>query len=212
VGRAHQAGARMTGEIWRPTDFEGYEVSSLGRVRSLARIVRCGPSPGFRLAPERVLKNIWNRRYFIVTLSVGNAHTNRCVHVLVCTAFAGPRPSSAHEVAHCDGDPRNNHADNLRWDTGAGNAADRIKHGTHQLGERGSKAKVTNAQAAEIRLLGDTTALSYREIGERFGLSKQAVRDIIKRRHFSHPLCRVEGCEDVLETVARAGVPLRGWL
>lgn len=39
------------------------------------------------------------------------------VHVIVCTAFHGPKPSKLHEVGHEDDDRSNNHPNNLRWIT-----------------------------------------------------------------------------------------------
>ena len=51
------------------------------------------------------------------------------VHYLVCRAFHGEKPSPCHEVRHLDGNPMNNHADNLAWGTRAENASDRVKHG-----------------------------------------------------------------------------------
>lgn len=39
------------------------------------------------------------------------------VHVLVASAFHGPRPSGSHVPDHIDHDPTNNHAANLEWVT-----------------------------------------------------------------------------------------------
>src|SRR5690554_3506076 len=52
------------------------------------------------------------------------------VHQLVCRAFHGERPTASHEVRHLDGNPMNNHADNLAWGTRSENALDRSRHGT----------------------------------------------------------------------------------
>ena len=34
---------------------------------------------------------------------------------VVCEAFHGPRPTPEHRAQHLDRNPRNNQADNLRW-------------------------------------------------------------------------------------------------
>lgn len=73
-------------------------------------------------------------------------------HVLVCEAFHGPRPSSEHEVAHWDGNPTNNRADNLRWATARENAADRARHGT-QSGSNHPAAKLLAGDVVAIRHL-----------------------------------------------------------
>lgn len=57
------------------------------------------------------------------------------VHVLVAAAFHGPRPEGL-EVCHNDGNPQNNVASNLRYDTMSGNMLDRVKHGTHHYAAR----------------------------------------------------------------------------
>lgn len=42
---------------------------------------------------------------------------NTMVHILVCTAWHGPRPSPTHTVHHKDGDKQNNNKNNLCWAT-----------------------------------------------------------------------------------------------
>ena len=54
----------------------------------------------------------------------------RYVHSLVAESFIGPRPEGM-EVCHNDGDPTNNHLDNLRYGTSSGNELDKVRHGTH---------------------------------------------------------------------------------
>lgn len=125
-------------EVWLPVvGYEGrYEVSSHGRVRSLDRVLIRGnnirqPMRG------RVLKP-WgkggegDRPHQVVTLGHYDRHY---VHVLVLEAFVGPRPDGC-EGCHNDGNPLNNRADNLRWDTASANQRDRLAHGTHHYGNR----------------------------------------------------------------------------
>lgn len=73
------------------------------------------------------------------------------VHQLVALTFHGPKPSPKHDVAHHDGDKRNNHYSNLRWATRAENEADKVRHGRSNRGERNGAAKLTDAQSAELR-------------------------------------------------------------
>jgi len=120
-----------TREEWRPVvGFEGsYEVSSLGRVRSVARTVTRSGHP-FRVA-ARVLKP-WTMKggYPAVTLRSDGKSWSRAVHALVLQSFVSPRPDGM-DACHEDGDPLNNVVTNLRWDTRSGNMQDALRHGTH---------------------------------------------------------------------------------
>lgn len=120
-------------EEWRPAiGYEGsYEVSSLGRVKSVDRVIeyidRRGAScrsfrAGRVLKPGRV-----RNAHLYVNLGKGNS---QYVHTLVAAAFLGERPEGL-EVCHNDGDATNNCVNNLRYDTHAGNYADMFRHGTH---------------------------------------------------------------------------------
>lgn len=117
-------------EVWRPVvGYEGaYEVSNLGRVRSLDRWIERVTGARQRLR-GRILSIQFDGRYESVRLKLGGAGRTVRVHQLVTEAFIGPRPDGM-EVCHDDGDPRNNRVDNLRYDTHAANSQDRIKHGT----------------------------------------------------------------------------------
>ncbi|MFS2027687.1 HNH endonuclease signature motif containing protein [Massilia sp. CT11-137] len=59
------------------------------------------------------------------------------VHVMVCRAFHGPKPSDAHQVRHLNGIRSNCRADNLAWGTPKENAEDRERHGTGKAAENG---------------------------------------------------------------------------
>ena len=97
-----------------------YEVSDIGRVRSVARYV---PARwGTRFVPERILRCA-KARYVLASLSVNGVAKTHGVHRLVCEAFHGPAPSKAH-AAHKDGNPHNNRADNIYWASVVENCAD----------------------------------------------------------------------------------------
>lgn len=101
-------------EEWR--DIKGYEgryqVSSLGRVKSLAR------KKGWCIARERLL-TLWEQHkgYLVADLSDGNGgRRHRPVHRLVAEAFIS-NPENKPQVNHKNGNKHDNRVDNLGWMT-----------------------------------------------------------------------------------------------
>lgn len=122
---------QSTHQQWLPIPgYEGhYEVSTLGRVRSLDRVIR--HAGGTRKSPGRTLKlQTHPTGYVQVTLCRDGQQENRKVHHLVLETFVGPRPSGMH-ACHGDGDTFNNSLSNLRWGTVSENNLDKVRHGTH---------------------------------------------------------------------------------
>lgn len=124
-----------TPEEWRPVfGYEGlYEVSDLGRVRSLPREVdNSGLGPGRKYTyPGKTLKpSRMKIGYQSVTLSYKGQKKPSYVHRLVCEAFQGPPRDGKTQVCHYDGDRHNNSNSNLRWDSPKGNMQDAKRHGT----------------------------------------------------------------------------------
>lgn len=120
-------------ETWLPVAaFRGaYEVSSLGRVRSLNRVVG-GVGGSRRTIQGRILSlEAISRGYQTVTLCLGGSQTTFKVHRLVLTAFH-PEPVQDGMLAlHGDGDCLHNCAGNLRWGSRQENSRDALRHGTH---------------------------------------------------------------------------------
>lgn len=181
-----------TVEEWRDIlGYEGsYQVSNLGRVRSLDRILQ-GP-PGVQGYPRssmgRVLKlkTVLPNGYIAAVLSCpGKGKTNVYVSHLVAAAFIGPRPPGL-EVAHKDGKKPNNRVDNLRYCTPAENAADRAKHGTQVRGARCHMAKLTDADVLAIRRRRASSNETLKVIGLDFGLSASATAALVRRASWKH--------------------------
>jgi hypothetical protein len=99
-------------------------------------------------------------------------------HVLVCETFHGERSSPGHEVAHKDGDPGNNRAENLRWSTHAENVADILRHGRRQSPLTVDDVEVIRSTyASSARSASDRAALA-----EQYGLSVSGVEGVLYRR------------------------------
>lgn len=165
-------------EVWLPLpDFEGlYEVSHLGRVRSLHS----------RFASPRVCaQGDDGTGYRMVSLSKNGKRTARTVHRLVCRAFHGEPNPLQNEAAHLDGNRTNNRASNLKWSSKVENHFHKRFHGTHQAGERHPRAKLTEvtARAAISRLASGDTCQA---IAEDLGVSRSTIEDIRKRKKWRH--------------------------
>lgn len=123
-------GAATAAERWLPVmGWEGlYEVSDHGRVRSLDRVIQRNGADAHLCG--RVLRpRAHPQGYVAATLSRDGRYMYPLVHTLVLEAFVGPRPEGT-EGCHWNGDRTDNRIHNIRWDTPAGNAADKVRHGT----------------------------------------------------------------------------------
>ncbi len=170
-------------EDWRDVvGFEGYyQVSSLGRVKSVARLNARG-----RRLRERILRPIPDcyRRFRVSLYRPGIAARPTCIHRLVANAFLGDLSAGGLEVCHGPLGVEINAVSNLRWDTHANNQADMIAHGTSTRGERNPQAKLTVEQVYAIR--SQEGVAGMREVARCFGVTKGAVDLIWKRQRWGY--------------------------
>lgn len=159
-------------EVWLPVPgYEGrYSVSNLGRVRG----------------PRAYLSWSAKGRYAHVSLvaSDKSIKTHR-VHVLVLTAFCGPRPFPGAHAAHNDGDRANNALTNLRWASAVENQADVERHNRRCKGEDVFGAVLTEKAVLEIRarIAGGER---NRPIAEDYGVSISTIHLIRHNRIWRH--------------------------
>lgn len=172
-------------EVWRAIPgFEGtYEVSDAGRVRSVDRTIYFADG---RVRPYRgqiLAQYADNFGYPKVTLKKQDRGTRIHVHVVVASAFIGPRPEG-QEVCHNDGNSTNCSRGNLRYDTPKGNSADKRLHGTHLEGEHLPWSKLQPAQVRAIRAARGTKTLQA--IADEYGTSPSHVCSIHHGRRWAH--------------------------
>jgi hypothetical protein len=145
-------------ELWKPVlGFEGfYEVSTLGRVRSLPRQA----TPGKVLKPKVSFKG-----YHTINTSVNQKRKTMKISRMVLSAFVGDQPTL--EARHLDGNKDNNTLANLAWGTRSENEQDKVLHGTVLIGSRNPKAVLTESDVSEIKSL-ISQGKSLKEIGPLF--------------------------------------------
>ena len=118
-------------EIWKKVSIEPfsehYEVSNLGRVRSLDRTILCKNGTVRNVTGKNIKPFVVGKGYEAVELCSGVASRYVKVHRLVALAFiANDNPKLFTQVNHIDENKRNNRVDNLEWCTASYN----VNHGT----------------------------------------------------------------------------------
>ena len=128
-------------EEWRDIPgYEGlYQVSNLGRVKSLKRPTRHGTFTYKQI----ILKPRIKRGYYVVYLYKDKEVTNFPVSRLVASAFI-PNPDNKPEVDHIDTNRLNNNVENLRWVTRSENMNNPLTK-LHQMESMRNNIKLSRA-------------------------------------------------------------------
>lgn len=167
-------------ERWLPVPgWESlYEVSDLGRVRSLPRRGGRGWKGG------RVLKHYVgasSRGYPTVSLSRGTGtQKTRQVHQLVLEAFVGPCPPG-QEARHGPAGKLDASLLNLCYGTRSENVRDRTRDGQDNRGERSGNAKLTWEKVAEIRECAANGEMQL-NLAARFQVSEDCISKVVLGR------------------------------
>lgn len=160
-------------ERWRSIPgFPYYEVSDLGRVRTYKGVNQHSPP---RKTPKLMKQRLGRDGYKRVTLQ--NAAGEKevlSVHLAVGRAFLGD--GGGRVLRHKDGDPSNPKLSNLEYGSQKDNSKDKLRHGTDSRGEKNAASLLSEEEVREILQLKGR--MSQREIGNLFGISRQAVSDI----------------------------------
>ena len=118
-------------EIWKDVPgYEGlYQVSNLGRVKSLPRSRKCRGNSYFMTKEKIVKGTIVRGGYLSFNLNKNSEIKHYRIHQLVAMAFLGHKPdgTSAIVVDHIDDNRINNRLDNLQLITQRENTSKRIR-------------------------------------------------------------------------------------
>lgn len=174
--------SKVAVEAWEDIPgFSSYQVSNMGRVRSLTRTKRYVRKNGTvyrRSIQGRIISTGNLNGYRNLTLvSDRGQKTPMLLHRLVLKTFVGGCPDGM-QGCHNNGDRSDNRLENLRWDTITNNHSDKIKHGTALLGSRNHQAKLTAEKARKIRVSNQ----SIPELMKSYNMSRGAIRAIKEGR------------------------------
>ena len=166
-------------EVWKDIPgYEGlYQVSNLGQVKSLPRVVRAR-GLGKRKPPERLLHpgRCRSGHLYVNLRKDGSTHHSE-IHRLVMLAFVGPCPKGL-EVCHNDSNPKNNRLDNLRYDTHLNNMIDMAYVGNRSR----QKLSVDDVLTVRARLKRGEVG---RHLAAEYGVTPAAISAINRGRNWS---------------------------
>jgi len=103
---------------------------------------------------------------------------------LVLDAFVGPAPRK--EADHVNGVRDDNRLGNLVWATRTENEARKRGHRSHLNGARVGNSKLTEHKVREARRLYARGCVTFKDLGERYGVRETTVAAAIHGRSWAH--------------------------
>lgn len=174
----------MENEIWKDIpDYEGlYQVSNLGRVKSLPRERKSNRGSICKVR-ERIMKpTLDSDGYIHYGLSRNSKTITFKSHRLVAICFIpNPNPLLFNQINHIDGNKLNNRPENLEWCD--------AKHNNHEalrIGLRGGRPYRPRIDSPPIsQFKGDVLVENYdclAEAARKTGILKNAILNCLKGR------------------------------
>ena len=168
-------------EVWKDIiDYEGlYQVSNLGRVKSVDRIVN-NDKKKYKLKGILLSKCISKKGYYIVSLCKNSKSKTFLVHRLVSNAFIKNNLNKPC-VNHIDGVKTNNKVSNLEWCTYKENTQHALKN---KLMNINHMYVINKKSYKDVYILYKKEVLSQREIAERYNVNQSTICRIIKKLNY----------------------------
>jgi len=177
----------IAAERWLPMKRHEstYEVSNLGRVRSLSRrLIKKDGRPYSVKSRDR--RGTLVSGYPAVLVKENGAQYCVSCHVAVLRTFVG-EPAPGEESRHLDGNRRNPRLGNLAWSSHLVNMHDQDRHGTKLKGESHPNSILTEMQVLSIRARTDLGEPA-RAVAKSLGLGASTVKRIRNGQSWTHIL------------------------
>lgn len=202
----------MKNEVWK--DIRGYEkyyqISNLGRVRSLDRIIKDEKNNRtFNIKGKIITPTDNGNGYLIIGLRKNGKRKNKYIHRLVAEAFLDKCDGQEY-INHIDFNKKNNNISNLEWCTQKENINYSIKKGRYISGKKETinkinKKLIKKEQELESKILylWDNDVKNIDKISDIVHLNFKSVKKILQKNDRKKKIKCIETGE-VFETIKEA--------
>lgn len=163
-----------------------YSVSENGDIFSDLRYITSGMGGQRKVGGFKKVNK--NGEYNTVKLSKNGVKKRFFIHTLVCMSFHSSSYFIGAVVNHKDGNKRNNHVSNLEWVTIGYNQKHAYDNFLRSkiIGVNASTAKLNDEKVKEIRIIRDSTNMSYDKIADKYNVTKRTIILACKKITWSH--------------------------
>lgn len=176
-------------EVWKPLPKYNncYEVSNLGRVRSIKRLVK-GSRGSLQIKPSVVLTPRTKANgYQSVHIRLDGTNSYPLVHRLVATVFL-PNDNNLPQVNHKDGNKLNNRVENLEWCSASQNMKHAFELGLAPSGGRSHLAKLSFGEVLAIKseYVRGSKDFGIVALARKYGISKSMISLIVREEKWKY--------------------------
>lgn len=174
-------------EIWKDVvGYEGaYQISNLGRVRSLDRKVNCCHNSQ-RLHKGKIIIPFRSRPGYL-RIELGTKKPRKhFVHRLIAKAFIN-NPENLPFINHKDGNKLNNDVSNLEWCDSLHNNRHAVTTGLNKVfGENNNKSKLRDRDIVRIRELYSNRLFNQTELAKKYNVDPSLISQIVLGKIWKH--------------------------